>query len=68
MNLDNRIIELLELARRYDFTVMLSSAAITQQLIDAGFVVDPDSGEIVGRNDFWFPLVTGALAGTVQRV
>jgi len=60
MNIDNRIIELLDQARRYDFTIVLSPASISAQLIDAGYILDPTTGEIVGTNDDWFTLTPGA--------
>lgn len=51
-----RIHKLLELARRYDFTLCLDPADICQ-LEDAGYIVDLTTGEIIGTNTEWFPLV-----------
>jgi hypothetical protein len=54
---DLRITEILELADNEGFVLPLPAEMISD-LEDAGYVIDLRTGEIVGTNNAWFPLVT----------
>ncbi len=59
MKQDNRITEVLELARTEAFALAMAPRQIID-LEDAGYIVDLRSGAIVGTNADWFTLTPKA--------